>query len=232
MHISDVLPPVHAAAWFAASAPFVVHGARAVTRQVREHPENRLLLGAAGAFTLVLSAVKLPSVSGSSSHPTGTGLGAVLFGPPVMAFLCTIVLVFQAMLLAHGGLTSLGANVFSMGVVGPWVAYASFALLRRFGTSAAVFAATALADLATYAVTSLQLALAFPDAFTGFAGAAVKFLGVFAWTQLPLAVVEGLVGVLVFRVLRDVARPELVRLGVLRGRDAAGAEPHPTGAFG
>lgn len=221
MHISDVLPPLHAAAWFAASAPFVVHGGRAVVRQVREHPENRLLLGAAGAFTFVLSAIKLPSVSGSSSHPTGTGLGAVLFGPPVMSFLCTVVLVFQALLLAHGGLTSLGANVFSMGVVGPWVGYLVFRATRRAGTSTALFAAMALADLATYVVTALQLALAFPDAQTGFVGAAVKFLGVFAWTQVPLAVVEGLLGVLVIRLLRDVAAPELARLGVLRERGAA-----------
>src|SRR3712207_6965420 len=61
----------------------------------------------------VLSAVKLPSFTGSSSHPTGTGAGAVLFRPPVMALLGTIVLLFQALLLAHGGLTTLGANAFS-----------------------------------------------------------------------------------------------------------------------
>lgn len=120
MHIAEgFLPPLQAAAWTAAAAPFVVHGATAVVRQVREKPETRLLLGAAGAFTFVLSAVKLPSVTGSSSHPTGTGLGAVLFRPPVMAFMGTVVLLFQALLLAHGGLTTLGANVFSMAIIGP-----------------------------------------------------------------------------------------------------------------
>jgi cobalt/nickel transport system permease protein len=129
------------------AAPFVVHGARAVVRQVREEPETRLLLGAAGAFTFVLSALKLPSVTGSSSHPTGTGLGAILFRPPVMALLGTIVLTFQALLLAHGGITTLGANAFSMAVVGPWVAYAVYALVRRLGggLAVAVFLAAALA---------------------------------------------------------------------------------------
>ena len=67
----------------------------------------------------MLSALKIPSVTGSCSHPTGTGLGAVLFGPGVMTVLGTIVLLFQALLLAHGGLTTLGANVFSMAIVGP-----------------------------------------------------------------------------------------------------------------
>lgn len=217
MHIVEGgLPVAHAVGWSIAAAPFIVHGARAVVREVRDNPESRLLLGAAGAFTFVLSAIKLPSVTGSSSHPTGTGLGAVLFRPPVMAFLCTIVLIFQALLLAHGGLTTLGANVFSMGVVGPWVAYAVWRLLRPAGVSVAIFAAMALADLSTYVTTSLQLAVAFPDPASGLAGAATKFLGIFAVTQIPLALAEGLLGLLLFRVLTDIARPELERLGVLR----------------
>jgi cobalt/nickel transport system permease protein len=73
----------------------------------------------------------------------------------------------------------------------------------------------ALADLATYVTTSLQLALAFPDAESGVAGAVLKFLGVFAITQIPLALGEGLLGVLLFRALVTNARPDLERLGVL-----------------
>ena len=84
------------------------------------------------------------------------------------------------------------------------------------GLATAVFAGVALADLATYVTTSFQLALAFPDAESGLAGALLKFLGVFAVTQIPLAVGEGLLGVLLFRVLTVNARPELERLGVLR----------------
>lgn len=205
MHIAEgFLPPAHCALWFAASAPFVVHGARAVVVQARRDPENRLLLAAAGAFTLVLSAIKLPSATGSSSHPTGTGLGAVLFRPPVMAFLGTVVLLFQALLLAHGGLSTLGANAFAMAIAGPWCGYAAFALLRRLRlpAEAGVFAAMAVADLATYVVTATQLTLAYPDPSSGYAGALAKFLGVFALTQVPLALAEGFLGVVVYRFLR------------------------------
>lgn len=217
MHIAEgYLPPLHAVAWTAVAAPFVVHGARAVVRQVREEPETRLLLGAAGAFTFVLSALKLPSVTGSSSHPTGTGLGAILFRPPVMALLGTIVLAFQALLLAHGGITTLGANAFSMAVVGPWVAYGVYTLVRRLGggLSVAVFLAAALADLSTYSTTAVQLALAHPDATSGVAGALAEFLAIFAVTQIPLAVSEGLLTVLVVRLLTRVSPAELARLGV------------------
>lgn len=217
MHIAEgFLPPAHAVGWFVATTPFVIHGGRQVIKHVKENPENRLLLGAAGAFTFVLSAIKLPSVTGSSSHPTGTGLGAVLFRPPVMSFLCTVVLLFQALLLAHGGLTTLGANVFSMGIVGPWVGFGVFLLLRRISTPLAVFCALAVADLATYCMTSLQLAVAFPDPAGGFTGALAKFLSVFALTQIPLAIAEGFLGLLAFRLLGDVAPAHMARLGLLR----------------
>lgn len=230
MHIAEgFLPPLHAAGWALISAPFVVHGTRQVVRLVRDQPQTRLVLGAAGAFTFVLSAVKLPSVTGSSSHPTGTGLGAVVFRPPVMAFICTVVLLFQALLLAHGGLTTLGANLFSMGVVGPWVGYLGWRLCRRV-PAVAVFVAMALADLATYLTTSLQLALAHPDPTGGFAAAAGKFLAVFALTQVPLAVAEGILGVLVWRLLRDLAGPELAGLGLpVPAADPTDPDPVATG---
>lgn len=223
MHIAEgFLPVAHCVVWYAVSAPFVIHGARKVVHEVREHPESRLLLAAAGAFTFVLSSIKLPSVTGSSSHPTGTGLGAVLFRPPVMAFLSTIVLIFQALLLAHGGITTLGANVFSMGIAGPWVGYGCWVLAKklRWNPHIGVFLALAFADLSTYVVTSFQLAFAFPDAVSGVVGSAAKFLGIFAISQVPLAIAEGLLGVLVFRLLTEIALPELHRLGVVAPRVA------------
>lgn len=200
MHIMEgYLPAAHAAAWTAASAPFVVLGSVRLLRTMRRQPETRMLLAACGAYSLVLSALKLPSVTGSSSHPTGTGLGAVLFGPSVMTVLGTIVLLFQALLLAHGGLTTLGANAFAMAVVGPFTAYAVFRGLRGLfaPTAVAVFFAAALGNIATYATTSLQLALAFPDSGGGIAASLLKFAGIFAITQIPLAVVEGLLTVVV-----------------------------------
>lgn len=219
MHIAEgYLPLTHAVAWTVAAAPFVVHGASAVVKSVRQNPENKLLLAAAAGFTFVLSAIKLPSVTGSSSHPTGTGLGAVLFKPPVMAFLGTMVLLFQALLLAHGGLTTLGANAFSMAIAGPWVGYGAWVLCRKLGApkEVAIFFAMALADLSTYCVTSLQLAIAYPDPTSGFGGAVATFMSVFALTQIPLAIMEGLLGVVVIRFLAKVAASDLVRLKVLK----------------
>jgi cobalt/nickel transport system permease protein len=204
MHIMEGFLPVgHAAGWFVVSAPFVVAGGVSLRKILRERPEARLNLAASGAFAFVLSALKLPSVTGSCTHPTGVGLGAVIFGPSVMAVLGTIILLFQALLLAHGGLTTLGANVFSMAIVGPWVSYGLWKLLRSFGVSiaVAVFFAAALGDLATYVTTAVQLSLAYPDAESGILGAFIKFAGIYAVTQVPLAIAEGLLTVVVMNAL-------------------------------
>ena len=204
MHIMEgYLPAEHAAGWFAASAPFVVAGAIRLKRIVAERPQAKMTLAAVGAFTFVLSALKMPSVTGSCSHPTGTGLGAVIFGPAVMAVLGTIVLLFQALLLAHGGLTTLGANVFSMAIVGPWTSWFVWRQAQLVGasTSIGVFLSAALGDLATYATTSVQLALAYPDPASGILGAVAKFGGIYAVTQIPLSIAEGLLTVVVMNAL-------------------------------
>ena len=218
MHITEgFLPPLHAGAWTAAALPFVAYSTYKVQRLMREQPQTKLLLAAVGAFAFLLSSLKLPSVTGSCSHTTGTGLGAILFGPSVMALLGTLVLLFQAVLLAHGGLTTLGANVFSMAIVGPWVAYVLWRGLRYLGAPLAVsvFLAAMLGDWATYLTTAGQLALAFPDAASGFTGAFLKFASIFAPTQLPLAVVEGLLTVVVVNFLREYSGEELQTLNFL-----------------
>jgi cobalt/nickel transport system permease protein len=211
------LPIKHAAAWTAVSIPFVAYGVYKLKRKMSETPEAKLLLGASGGFCFVLSALKLPSVTGSCSHPTGVGLGAVLFGPWIMIVMSLSVLLFQALLLAHGGLTILGANVFSMGIIGSFAAYIvfRFAQALRLSLSVSVFLAAALGDMATYMTTSIQLALAFPDAVSGFTGALTKFAAVFTMTQIPLALSEGLLSVLVMNLLRANAADAMRDAGLL-----------------
>jgi cobalt/nickel transport system permease protein len=178
-----------------------------------------MLLGLAGAFAFVLSALKIPSVTGSCSHMTGVGLGTIMFGPLAMTVLGCIVLLFQAILLAHGGITTLGANTFSMGVVGPLVVFTVFKILKKLGAPMwlSVFLAAALGDLLTYIITSLQLALAFPAQVGGITASLGKFLSVFAITQIPLAISEGILTVVVFNILWANNKQELKDLSVVSG---------------
>lgn len=219
MHIMEGFLPVQwAVFWWVVFIPFFILGLRSIQRITQENPHVKLLLALAGAFTFVLSALKLPSVTGSCSHPTGTGLGTVLFGPLAMSVLGTLALVFQALLLAHGGLTTLGANAFSMAVAGPFFAYFIYRLTLRVSGNQrlAIFLAATLADLLTYGITAAQLALAFPAASGGFLASFLKFIAIFAVTQVPLAISEGLLTVLVWNWLQSYDAEELKQLQLIK----------------
>jgi len=216
------LPIEWAIFWWVISIPFIILGLRSIRKTIDANPETKMILGLSGAFAFVLSALKIPSVTGSCSHPTGVGLGTVLFGPLAMSVIGTIVLLFQALLLAHGGLTTLGANAFSMAVVGPIIAYYVFKGSQKMGLSFsfAVFLAAMLGDLGTYIVTSVQLALAFPSEVGGFMASFTKFAGIFALTQIPLAVSEGILTVVVMNFLKKYNVSELKALRVFSTKEA------------
>jgi cobalt/nickel transport system permease protein len=206
MHIAEgFLPLEWCVLWYAIAAPIVAYGIYRA-KKLREKGQGVMpLLAVTAAFIFVLSALKLPSVTGSCSHPTGTGLGVVLFGPSITAFLSIIVLLFQALLLAHGGVTTLGANTVSMGIIGPLVGWLAYITVRRMKTGLLIsgFVAAFFADLVTYVVTAGQLAAAFPATKGGILLSFEAFFGIFAVTQVPLAIVEGITVALVLRLLQE-----------------------------
>lgn len=219
MHVMEgYLPVKYCIAWGVISLPFLVVGFFSIQNRLKENRKVITMIAMAGAFIFVLSSLKIPSVTGSCSHMTGTGLGAILFGPFAVSILGIIVLLFQAILLAHGGLTTLGANTFSMAIAGPFLSFAIYKLCQKLKVNrkVGIFLAAFLGDIFTYCVTSIQLALAYPSQQGGVAASAVKFLGVFAPTQLPLAVLEGILTVLIMMALETYALPELKKIGFLK----------------
>ncbi|MBN3369874.1 energy-coupling factor ABC transporter permease [Clostridium botulinum] len=213
MHIAEgFLPPKWAALYFVLSAPFIVIGVKHIRQKTKKNKDLKMLLAVVAAYAFILSAMKIPSVTGSCSHPTGTGLAAIIFGPFVASVVGVIVLLFQAILLAHGGITTLGANTFSMGIVGPIVSYLIYKGLKNKNQKLAVFLAASLGDLATYTVTSLQLALSFPAKTGGVMVAFAKFATIFSLTQIPLAIIEGLITIMIFEFMMKYSKEELKTL--------------------
>ncbi len=210
------LPATWCIVWWLVALPSLALGLYQLKRVMAVDREALALLGVTGAFIFILSSLKLPSVTGSCSHPTGTGLSAISFGPWITSLVAAIVLLFQALFLAHGGLSTLGANLVSMGIAGPLVGYGIYRALRETQVSIffTVFLASALADLVTYVVTSLELALAYPAEVGGFAGSFTVFLGIFALTQVPLALVEGVILALVFKYIVQLKPEILVQLKI------------------
>ncbi len=204
MHIMEgYLPVKWSIIWSMAFLPFFVTGLRSIRNLVSQMPEKRMVLAMVIAFAFVLSSLKLPSVTGSSSHATGMGFGTALVGPASMGVVGSIVLLFQVFLLAHGGLTTLGANAFAMALAGPFVTWFIYKIMKKTALPLRIslFSATVIGNMATYLVTSVQLALAHPDEASGVSGAFGKFVGIFGITQVPVAIVEGLLTVIVVNVL-------------------------------
>jgi cobalt/nickel transport system permease protein len=223
MHISEgILPTQWVVLWYAVAIPFVAWGLRDLRIKSAKEPFFKPMVGLIGAAVFVISCMPIPVPSaGTCSHPCGTGMAAIFIGPALTIVVSSIALLLQALFLSHGGLTTLGANIVSMGVVGALVGWSVFWLARRLGLPAwgAAFLAGMLSDWATYAATSFELASALHG--TGsmlnlFAAIGVSFLP----TQLPLGIFEGVVaaGVYTFIAAR---RPSLLH--------CLGVEPLPSG---
>lgn len=214
MHISEgILPLPWAALWFLAIAPFLFWGLRELKKRSGEKGNIKPLVGLVGAAVFIISCMPIPiPTAGTSSHPCGTGLAAILIGPALTAVVASVALTLQALFLAHGGLTTLGADIFSMGVAGAFVGYGIFKVARFTGAPwyLATFLAGMFSDWATYATTSFQLASALhgPGGFTSFFGAVLL---AFVPTQLPLGILEGFLCVGAYRFI-STRRPELLRL--------------------
>jgi cobalt/nickel transport system permease protein len=212
MHIMEGFLPVEwCIVWWVIALPVLAWGLVRLNRILAADREALPLLGVTGAFIFILSSLKLPSVTGSCSHPTGTGLSAICFGPAITSVICAVVLLFQSLFLAHGGLSTMGANIVSMGIVGPVAGYLVYRALRdsRVNLYVTVFLACAVADLFTYVTTSLELALAYPAEVGGVAASFGVFFVIFAITQVPLAIVEGIVLALVFKYIIQL-KPEII----------------------
>jgi cobalt/nickel transport system permease protein len=218
MHISEgILPLNWAVLWSVVVLPFLALGVRRLNALAREDLSLKPLVGLLAAVVFIISCMPIPvPTAGTCSHPCGTGVSAILVGPMVSVLISAVALLIQALFLAHGGLSTLGANVFSMGVVGSFLGWFVFRLLRRMGASLTIagFLAGLLADWGTYAATSFILA-------AGIRGDApllplfAKVVLAFVPTQLPLGILEGVITAGMVQLLYKKRPDLLVRMKVI-----------------
>ena len=75
--------------------------------------------------------LNFPVAAGTSGHLIGGALAAILVGPYVATLALSVVLIMQAFLFADGGLSALGLSIFNMSLLGVWVGYGAFVLVRK-----------------------------------------------------------------------------------------------------
>ncbi len=196
MHVSEgILPLQWAVFWFVLTIPFLFLGLRKIRIRSESEPHFKALIGLVGAAVFIISCMPIPvPTAGTCSHPCGTGMAAILIGPMPTTVIASVALTLQALFLAHGGLTTLGANIFSMGVVGAFSGYGVFLLLRKLGTGIfiAAFGAGLISDWMTYLATAFTLSTAL-QADGNWLTMFVSILLAFVPTQLPLGILEGFI---------------------------------------
>jgi cobalt/nickel transport system permease protein len=212
MHIEDgILPPRDWGMWYGISVVFIYAGILEIKKRIKENLSYKPFLSMVGVAVFVISAMHFPvPVTGSCSHPCGTPLAAIIVGPFATVVITAIVLFFQAIFLGHGGITTIGANVVSMGIVGGFSGYFCWKLLRRFNSPLWLAAGIAgfAGDLMTYLTTALELALSTHGHIPLVTQWMIFFAG-YGPTQLPLAVAEAVFTAAVLQVMYN-RRPDLL----------------------
>jgi cobalt/nickel transport system permease protein len=212
MHISEgILPFSWSIFWFAVSLPFLAFGLKTLAVLSRTDLSRKPLAGMMAAVVFVISCMPIPiPAAGTCSHPCGTGLAAVVLGPSLGVLVAAVALLIQALFLSHGGLTTWGANLFAMGVVGSFAGYFTFRATRLLGAGPvlAAFAAGVASDWGTYATTAMILAAGIKgsSAFWPLAGQIVL---AFVPTQIPLGIIEGAISAGMVSLLMK-KRPDLL----------------------
>ncbi|MGZ3648452.1 MAG: energy-coupling factor ABC transporter permease [Syntrophales bacterium] len=224
MHISEgILPLNWVAFWFALAFPFVAYGLYSLNKRAKEDLSFKPLVGLMAAVVFIISCMPIPvPFAGTCSHPCGTGMSGILVGPAISVVITAVALLIQAIFLAHGGLSTLGADIVSMGVMGSFIGYFTFRILRsvRMNMAVAGFMAGLFADWATYFMTSVELA-------SGIKGDGAflplfwKVLIAFIPTQLPLGILEGAITAGMVMLLYKKRPDLLVKMRVIKPGDVA-----------
>lgn len=148
--------------------------------------------------------LNFPVGGGTSGHLLGAALVAILLGPNATIIIMTIILVIQALIFADGGITALGANILNMGVVGGFIAYATYSLIKSVNKNFAIFLASWLSVVIASGVCAIEL---------GLSGTSPIFIALVAMVTIHniIGVGEGLITIGILMFIKKV-RPDLLKL--------------------
>jgi cobalt/nickel transport system permease protein len=128
MHIPDgYLGPATYGVMFGATIPFWAFASWKLNKTLKARQAPYLALGA--AFSFVLMMFNIPVLGGTTGHATGTTLIAILLGPWAAVISVSVALIIQALLFGDGGITAIGANCFTMAIVGGLTGYGIYRLI-------------------------------------------------------------------------------------------------------
>lgn len=206
MHLPEgILPLSQAVAMTAVAAPLVAWSMMGLRRDLMEaKPRQRALFGfgAALLFALTLFPLPIPPL-GFSLHLCAAPLLGLLLGLRPVIALTTFSLIAQLLFAAHGGFSTLGANIITLGVIGPTAAIGLFKCVpktRRGPLSAGI--CCGLASLAVYLSTIVILIVAFEITASTQSYMSTLLMGLAALV-VPLVIAEGALSAALYRAISE-----------------------------
>ncbi|QSZ66642.1 cobalt transporter CbiM [Methanofollis aquaemaris] len=126
MHIPDVFIPLwQSAIYWVIALVFIALALRWARNELDDEKVPLIAVLAAGIFAI--QAFNLPVGMGTTGHLVGGALAAIVLGSPYAAvFVLTLVLLVQAVVFGDGGITTMGANIINMGVIGGFVGFYTY----------------------------------------------------------------------------------------------------------
>jgi cobalt/nickel transport system permease protein len=215
MHIGPKLLTPEVWGVMAAVSGACLAGSLAVAgRRLADLDERKVpLMGVMGAFVFAAQMVNFPIwlVPGTSGHLGGGLLLGIVLGAPLGVIVMASVLTVQALVFQDGGIEALGANLFSMGIIGCVLGGLVRPLWLRpqpGRLAAVVTVAAGIAGVlagATLAIVMLWRSGRIPEGL-GFLWA----LGIMDGIHLLIGIVEGLASVAIVRFVLSVRRDAVV----------------------
>jgi cobalt/nickel transport system permease protein len=101
------------------------------TQKVKRVLDNRTvpLLAVFSALSFTVMMFNIPVPGGTTAHGVGGTLIAVVLGPWAAVIAISTALILQALFFGDGGILAIFANCFNMGIVLPFVGYATYRLM-------------------------------------------------------------------------------------------------------
>jgi uncharacterized membrane protein len=89
------------------------------------------MMGLLTALFFAAMMMNYPIAGGTTAHLLGGASIGLILGPFAGCISITVILVLQAFLFGDGGLTTLGANVLNMGIIGVFIPCAIFPVMNK-----------------------------------------------------------------------------------------------------